>query len=326
MAKLSPTVLVTGGAGFIGSHLVDALVRRGKGVRVVDDLSEGRLENLAGVRDRIEFIRGDICDSKVLRKALRGIRLIFHQGALRSVPKSVGNPLRYHEVNVTATLQIFLLAKETGVRRVVYATSSSVYGDDAPLPEHEGLLCRPQSPYAASKLAMEVYGGMITRLHGLETVGLRYFNVFGPRQSLENQYAVVVPKFITAILKGEPLPVYGDGRQTRDFTYVENVVQANLRAAAARGVGAEVFNVAAGQRHSVLELARTLGQILKLPAVPKFLPKRPGDVLHTEAEITRAKKKLGFRPSVSFREGLRRTALWFDQNRWAWDKSKKRHP
>ncbi len=313
-------VLVTGGAGFIGSHLVDALVRRGERVRVVDNLSEGRLENLAGVRDRIEFIRGDLRDPKVLKRAVRGIRLIFHQGALRSVPKSVGNPLLYHEINATATLLLLLLAKEAGVRRVVYASSSSVYGDEAPLPEHEELLCRPQSPYAASKLSAEVYCGMMTRLRGLETVGLRYFNVFGPRQSLENQYAVAVPKFITSILKGEPLPVYGDGRQTRDFTYVENVVQANLKAAAARGVSGEIFNVATGKRHSVLKLARILGKIMKLPAKPTFLPKRPGDVLHTAADIAKAKRKLGYRVTIPFEEGLRRTAAWFDQNRWAWKK------
>ena len=311
-------VLVTGGAGFIGSHLVEALVRRGKQVRVLDNLSEGRLKNLAAVRDRIEFIRGDLRDPKILKKAVRGTDLIFHQGALRSVPKSVGNPLLYHEINVTATFQLLVFAKEAGVRRVVYASSSSVYGDDAPLPEHEDLLCRPQSPYAASKLASEVYCTMMTRLQGLETVGLRYFNVFGPRQSLENQYAVVVPKFITSILEGEPLPVYGDGKQTRDFTYVENVVQANLKAAVARDVSGQVFNVAAGECHSVLKLARLLGKILQRPATPKFFPVRPGDVLHTAADITKARRRLRYRVSVSFEEGLRRTAVWFDQNRWAW--------
>jgi len=243
-------VLVTGGAGFIGSHLTEALVRRGARVRVLDNLSEGALKNLAGVRERIEFIRGDIREERVMRRALKGVKAVYHQAALRSVPKSVDNPAVYHDVNVTATFQLLRLAREARVRRVVYASSSSVYGERTPLPQKETMLTAPQSPYAASKMAMEVYCRMFSRLYGLETVGLRYFNVFGPRQSLENQYAVVVPKFITSLLAGKPPPIHGDGRQTRDFTYVENVVQANLRAARAAGVSGEVFNVASGKTHS----------------------------------------------------------------------------
>ncbi len=309
-------VLVTGGAGFIGSHLVEALVRRGNRVRVLDNLSEGKLRNLAAVSRRIEFIRGDVRDERAIRKAVKGVKLVFHQAALRSVPKSVGKPLEYHEVNATGTLLLLRLACEAGVRRVVYASSSSVYGDHTPLPQSEALHPKPQSPYAASKLASEIYAGMITRLYGLETVGLRYFNVFGPRQSLENQYAVVVPRFITSLLRGEPPPIHGDGGQTRDFTYVGNVVQANLRAASApKGkVTAQVFNIANGRRHSVLELAQSLNKITHIPIQPIFLKKRPGDVLHTWADIRKAKRLLEYRVQFSFEEGLRRTADWFTKH------------
>jgi len=311
--------LVTGGAGFIGSHLVEALVRRGDRVRVVDNLSAGTMKNLKAVKGRIEFLRGDIRDQSVLKRAVRGIRVIYHQAALRSVPKSVGDPTAYHDVNVTATFHLLRLAREAGVRRIVYATSSSVYGDHTPLPQSEDLLPSPQSPYAASKLAMEIYCQMFTRLHGLETVGLRYFNVFGPRQSLENKYAVVVPKFIVSMLSGEQPPIHGTGRQTRDFTYVGNVVEANLKAAAARrGVG-EVFNIAAGRRHSVLELAGLVRKILGVETRPRFLAERPGDVLHTWADIRRAKRLLGYRVVVPFEEGVRRTADWFCRNRRDWN-------
>ena len=246
--------------------------------------------------------------------------IVYHQAALRSVPKSVGNPLEYHEVNATGTLRLLQLAREGGVRRVIYASSSSVYGDDTPLPQAEDLRPKPQSPYAASKLAAEIYAALFTQTYGLETVGLRYFNVFGPRQSLENQYAVVIPKFITSLLKGGPPPIHGDGMQTRDFTYVENVVQANLRAAAApKKVMGEVFNVASGCRHSVRELARLLNGILGLSVRPKLLARRPGDVLHTWADIRKAKHLLGYRVNVSFEEGLRQTAEWFRQHPEDWN-------
>lgn len=311
--------LVTGGAGFIGSHLVEALVKRGDRVRIVDNLSAGALKNLKTVSSRVEFIRGDIRSETVLRRAVRGVEVIFHQAALRSVPKSVDNPAAYHDVNVTATFHLLRFAKEAGVRRVVYASSSSVYGDHTPLPQSERLQPKPQSPYAASKLAMEIYCRMFTRLYGLETVGLRYFNVFGPRQSLENKYAVVVPKFITALLAGEQPPIHGDGRQTRDFTYVANVVQANLRAAVSRRGTGEVFNIASGRRHSVRELAQRIREILGVPIQPKFIEKRPGDVRHTWANIRRAKSLLGYRVVVPFEEGVRRTANWFAQNRRMWN-------
>ena len=312
-------VLVTGGAGFIGSHLVEALVRRGRKVRVLDNLCEGRMRNLAGVAKKIEFIRGDVRHVADLRRAIRGVEVIYHQAALRSVPKSVGDPMIYHEVNATGTLQLLQVARELGVRRVVYASSSSVYGDEVKIPQREAALPCPQSPYAASKLSSEHYAVLFTKTYGLETVGLRYFNVFGPRQSLDNQYAVVVPKFITSLLKGSPPPIHGDGSQTRDFTYVQNVVQANLLAGSTRGVAGEVFNIAVGSRCSVLQLARLLAKILAIQIKPKFLPKRPGDVIHTGADVSKAKRLLGFKAAVSTEEGLRRTASWFDENRSFWD-------
>lgn len=308
---------MTGGAGFIGSHLTEALVRRGHRVRVLDNLSSGRLLNLKAVRGRIEFIRGDLRDPKCLRRSVRGTRVIFHQAALRSVPKSVAHPLEYHEVNATATLSLLNAAHEAGVRRVVYASSSSVYGE-VPLPQRESGPARPQSPYAASKLSGEIYAAMTGRLTGLETVGLRYFNVFGPRQSLENQYAVAIPRFITCLLTKRPCPIHGSGRQTRDFTYVENVVLANLLAARSPRASGEVFNVGCGERHSVLELARLLGEAMGVNIPPIHKPPRPGDPPHSWASIEEAKRVLGYRVTVPFRTGLARTIAWFDANRWFW--------
>ena len=311
--------LVTGGAGFIGSHLVEALVKRGDRVRIVDNLSAGAMKNLKSVANRVEFIRGDIRSESVLRRGVKGVNVVFHQAALRSVPKSVDNPAAYHDVNVTATFHLLRYAKEAGVRRVVYASSSSVYGDHTPLPQSETIIPKPQSPYAASKLAMEVYCMMFTRLYGLETVGLRYFNVFGPRQSLENKYAVAVPKFITSMLAGQAPPIHGDGRQTRDFTYVANVVHANLRAAVARQGPGESFNIASGVRHSVRDLAERIRKILDSELRPKFGPKRRGDVMHTWADIRKAKKMLGFKVLVPFDEGVKRTTVWFQNNRQEWN-------
>ncbi|MBI3615658.1 MAG: SDR family oxidoreductase [Candidatus Omnitrophica bacterium] len=311
-------VLVTGGAGFIGSHLVEALVARGRRVRVLDNLESGNLENLRAVRSKVDFILGDIRDPRILKRAVRGTQLIFHQAALRSVPKSVRDPIQYHEVNATATLHLLWIAHQAKVRRVVYASSSSVFGE-TPLPQRETMIPLPQSPYAASKLATEIYAGMVTRLYGLETVGLRYFNVFGPRQSLDNEYAVAVPRFITCLLKSKSPSIHGDGRQTRDFTYVGNVVQANLKAAAASRAAGEVFNIASGQRHSVLELAASLSRLMGVKIKPRFTPPRPGDVAHTWADLSKARRILGYRPAVSFVEGLKRTAVWFDEHRDAWD-------
>lgn len=311
-------VLVTGGAGFIGSHLVEALVRRRHWVRVLDNLSSGNLRNLEAVTHQIQFIRGDIRDSALLKRSLKGVELVFHEAALRSVPKSVRNPQEYHEVNTTATLNLLKLAHEAGVRRLIYASSSSVYGD-TPLPQRETIMPLPQSPYAASKLAGEAYCTMFTRLYGLKTVGLRYFNVFGPRQSLENDYAVVIPRFIASLLHGEAPPIYGDGLQTRDFTYVENVVEANLKAATSTQAVGEVFNIASGSRHSVRELADVLTRWLKMEIQPRFVSPRPGDVKHTWADIAKAKRLLKYRVAVPFDKGLCRTLTWFQENRAAWD-------
>lgn len=323
-------VLVTGGAGFIGSHLVEALVKRGHQVRVLDDLSEGTFQNLQAVRKKIQFIKEDICKPTTLERAIRGVDLIFHQAARRSVPKSVTRPLLYHAVNVSATLNLLNLAVKYRVRRVVCASSSSIFGEpdgsQRPTPQKETLAPAPQSPYAATKLCDEVYCGMFTRLHGLSTVCLRYFNVFGPRQSLENQYAVVVPKFITSLLTDQSPPIHGNGSQSRDFTYVGNVVQANLKAAFAKRAKGEVFNIASGGRHSVLELVRVLNKIIGTNIDPYFTPVRQGDVMHTWADISKAKRLLGYRPSVSFEEGLRRTVTWFEQHPEFWKKPLKKHP
>lgn len=303
--------LVTGGAGFIGSHLVEALIRRRHAVRVLDDLSSGTLRNLASVRGRVDFLRGDVRNRKILKRALRGVDVVFHQGALRSVPKSVQDPAGYHAVNTTATLHLLELAAGQRVRRVIYASSSSVYGEKTAFPQKETFECAPQSPYAASKLAGEIYCRMFSRLYGLPTVCLRYFNVFGPRQSLESQYAVAIPKFIVSLLSGAPPPIYGDGRQTRDFTHVDNVVQANLKAATAKRATGEVFNVASGERNSVLDVVRTLKRLTGTKVEPCFLPPRPGDVRHTWADIAKAKRLMGYRVETPFSEGLRRTLEWF---------------
>jgi len=309
--------LVTGGAGFIGSHLTEALLSKGHNVTVIDDLSAGNKENLD--LKRVKLIVADIQDEKAMKRALKGVNVVFHQAALRSVPKSVSRPMSYHAVNATATLQLLNLSKDLGVKRVVMASSSSCYGE-APMPQKESYAPAPESPYAATKLVDEVYAGLFHRLHGLETVCLRYFNVFGPRQSLESQYAVVVPKFIVSLLKGTSPPIHGDGKQSRDFTYVANVVNANLRAAAAAKtkVSGQVFNVASGKHYTVLDLAKRLAKILGVDIGPTFLGKRPGDVLHTCGSSEKAKKLMGFSVSIPFDAGLLKTAEWFKAHPEFW--------
>jgi len=311
--------LVTGGAGFIGSHLVEALVKRRAAVRVLDNLSSGKLHNLSAVSRKIQFVRGDIRNPKTLRLSLRGVDVVFHQAALRSVPESVKRPLEYHEVNVTGILLLLDACLQAGVRRVVYASSSSVYGN-VPLPQKESVAPRPMSPYAATKLVGEAYCSTATRLHGLETVGLRYFNVFGPRQSLEDEYAVVIPKFITSLLMRKRPPIYGDGKQTRDFTYVGNVVEANLKAARAARASGEVFNIATCRPHTVNDLAKRLSRMMGVQLSPKHFPRRKGDIPHSWADISKAKRLLGYRAAVPFEEGLRKTVAWFDANRGHWQK------
>jgi nucleoside-diphosphate-sugar epimerase len=302
--------LVTGGAGFIGSHLVDALLARSRRVRVLDDFSSGRREFLL-VDPALEVVTGDIRDPEAVRRAVAGVEVIFHEAALRSVPRSVEDPYSYHDVNVTGTMRLLLAAREAGVRRLVFASSSSVYGDQPVQPLHEEMRPRPISPYGASKLIGEHYCANFSRHYGLPTVALRYFNVFGPRQDPNSEYAAVVARFILAARRGVPLEIHGDGKQTRDFTYVSNVVDANLAAAEAPPGGGHVFNVACGERLSVLDIAARLEEVLGRTLPRRHTPPRPGDVRDTLADISRARAQVGYQPAVGFTEGLRRTVAAF---------------
>jgi UDP-glucose 4-epimerase len=300
--------LVTGGAGFIGSNIVDALVQQGERVRVFDDFSTGDLANLAAVKDRVEVFEGDLRDMAAVRRAVAGVTHISHQAALRSVPRSVDDPLSTDAVNTHGTLQLLVAAREAKtVRRLVYASSSSAYGDSPALPKVEDQTPAPISPYAVAKLAAEHYCRTFSHLYGLETVSLRYFNVFGPKQSPESKYAAVVPLFMRAALRGEPIIIHGDGEQSRDFTYIDNVVQANLLSLTTPGVAGEVFNVACNSRHSVLEIAHTVEKLLGRPVTIEHTPPRSGDVRHTQASIEKAERLLHYHPTVGFEDGMRRT-------------------
>jgi UDP-glucose 4-epimerase len=304
--------LITGGAGFIGSNLAQALVRDGERVRVFDDFSSGTRDNLAPVRDRIELVEADLRDYAAVKRAMQGVTYVAHQGALRSVERSVDDPLSSDEVNVHGTMHVLMAARDTpGVRRVVYASSSSVYGDNPALPKVEDQAPAPVSPYAVSKLAAELYCRVFSRLYGVETVSLRYFNVFGPNQSPQSRYAAVIPLFMRAALDGEPLEIHGDGEQSRDFTYIDNVVQANRLALTTPGVSGEVFNVACAERHSLLDIAAALARLVGRELPRRHVAPRRGDVRHTEASIAHIQAKLGFRPSVGFEDGLRRTWEWY---------------
>ena len=307
--------LVTGGAGFIGSHLVERLLKEGKRVRVIDNFVTGKRDNLNGHMDKIELLEGDILDLEFVRKAVKGIEVVFHQAALRSVPLSVDHPLQTNEVNSQGTLNILVASRDAGVTRVVYASSSSVYGDSPQLPKIEDQTPAPISPYAVSKLAAENYCAVFTRVYGLETISLRYFNVFGPRQDPESQYAAVIPRFISLALKGEPLEVHGDGLQSRDFTYIDNVVEANLLAATTQtGIG-EAFNVATGNTYSILDLISTLSRILGKDLRWTHTPSRPGDVRHTLADTRKAQRLLGYRALTAFEKGLHETCLHFSNQK-----------
>jgi UDP-glucose 4-epimerase len=299
--------LVTGGAGFIGSHLVDALVAAGWRTRVLDDFSSGREENLVASGAAVELVRGSLCDSEILAHALRGVEVVFHQGAVPSVPRSIAEPLLTHEVNASGTLRVLEAARHAGVRRVVYAASSSAYGDAAVLPKVETLPADPRSPYALQKWAGETYCRLYTELYGLETVALRYFNVFGPRQNPESEYAAVVPRFVVACLRGEPPVVYGDGEQTRDFTFVEDAVRANLLAADAAGATGQVVNVAGGRRVSLNQLLGEIGDVCGVSLRARHEPPRAGDVRDSLADLGRAGRLLGYEPRTTLREGLIRT-------------------
>ena len=304
--------IVTGGAGFIGSHLATRLVEDGHEVVVLDDLSTGHEHNLAHVRDRLEFVEGSITDLELMHELFRGAEVVFHQAALASVPRSVAQPLASNEVNITGTLKVLLAAKEMGVRRVVYAASSSAYGDTEVLPKREDMPARPLSPYAITKYVDELYGKVFTDIYELPTVGLRYFNVFGPRQDPASQYAAVIPLFITRYLAGQAPTIHGDGGQSRDFTHIDNVVAANLAAAAApaRADGL-VYNVACGAAITVKELCLRIRDLLGSAIEPEHGPARVGDVRHSLADISLAADRLGFTPQISLEEGLERTVQWY---------------
>jgi nucleoside-diphosphate-sugar epimerase len=299
--------LVTGGAGFIGSHIVDELLHRGERVRVLDNLSTGKRENLAQVIDRIELIEGDIRDLMIVKAAMSDVDYVLHEAALPSVPRSVADPLTTNEVNVSGTLNVLVAAQEAGVKRVVFASSSSVYGDSPSLPKHEEMSTNPLSPYAASKLAGEDYCRAFHQVYGLPTVALRYFNVFGPRQDPNSQYAAVIPKFIVALLRGESPTIYGDGLQSRDFTYVTNVVQANLLACERHEAVGKVMNVACGAQYSLLDLHRELCELTGQRVEPVFAAQRAGDVKHSLASIEQIQRTLGYTPQADWRSGLRWT-------------------
>jgi UDP-glucose 4-epimerase len=307
--------LVTGGAGFIGSHLVTGLLARGETVRVLDDLSSGRMENLAHLPPtRMQFVRGSVIDRKQVDEAVRDVEVVFHHAALASVPRSVDDPLETHAADATGTVTLLEACRRAGVRRVVYAASSSCYGNRPETPKLETHLPEVLSPYAAAKLAGELYCEAFAACYPLETVRLRYFNVFGPRQDPKGPYAAVIPLFASALLEGRRPTIFGDGSQSRDFTYVDDIVQANLLAASAAGVSGRVYNVAFGRRASVLELLKHMCALLGKPFEPNFAPRRTGDVEHSSADISAARRDLGYKPSVDLEEGLRRTIRWYAEH------------
>lgn len=306
--------LVTGGAGFIGSHIAEALVKRGDRVRVLDNLITGRRENLSTIADKIEFIEGDICDYATTLRAAEGARVIFHQAAVPSVPRSVAEPALNHGINVNGTFNVLMAAREAGARRVVYAASSSAYGDTETLPKHEEMPPSPLSPYAAAKLFGEYYCQVFTRVYGFETVSLRYFNVFGPRQDPSSPYSGVISKFITTLLEGKTPVIYGDGEQSRDFTYIDNVVDANLRAAESGEAIGQVINLGIGERVTINQLLAELQKIIGSNLPAHYEETRAGDIRHSLAAISRAKDLLGYRPLIGLAEGLRRTVEWYQEN------------
>ena len=303
--------LVTGGAGFIGSHIAEELVKRGDSVRIVDNFLTGKEENIASFLDGIELIRGDIRDLKLCHEAVKDVDYVLHQAALPSVPRSVEDPLLTNAINIEGTLNVLLASRDASVKKVVFASSSSVYGDDEHLPKKEGLEGNPLSPYAVSKYAGEKYCQVFSEIYGLPTVSLRYFNVFGPRQDPFSQYAAVIPNFITRLLASKAPIIYGDGEQSRDFTYVANVVEANLQAALVPDVSGQVFNLGNGIRTTVNALAQSLTELTEKIIEPVHEEERPGDVRHSFADISKAEALLDYTPRVSLKDGLLRTIEWF---------------
>jgi nucleoside-diphosphate-sugar epimerase len=315
---LSGTALVTGGAGFIGSHIAAGLAASGARVRIVDDLSTGYRENLEEIGGEIDFVEGSLADEKILRRALQDVEIVFHEAAIPSVPRSVENPRKTHVACVDSTFSLLLAARDLGVRRLIYAGSSSAYGDQPTLPKSEVMLPEPLSPYAVAKLVGEYYCQVFTRVYGLETITLRYFNVFGPRQDPSSQYSGVISRFISALLTGARPVIYGDGEQSRDFTYIDNVVSANLKAAeSSKGIG-KVINIANGERISLNQLLQELISITgKAGVTADFQAPRAGDVKHSLADISRARELLGYEPLVGLRAGLEKTIGWWKQSRFS---------
>ncbi|MCX6566193.1 MAG: SDR family oxidoreductase [Candidatus Aminicenantes bacterium] len=305
--------LVTGGAGFIGSHLVETLLARGQRVRVLDNFLTGKRENLAPFLGRFELVEGDLRDPDACGRAVAGVDYVLHQAALASVPRSVADPFTTDEINVRGTLNILWAAAQAKVKRLTFASSSSVYGDEPGLPKCEGAEGKPLSPYAASKWAGEKYLQVFSCTYGLETVSLRYFNVFGPRQDPASQYAAAVPLFITRILRGESPTVFGDGEQSRDFTYVANVVEANLLACTAAGAAGGVFNIACADRITVNTLIAKINEFLSSAVSPIYTDPRPGDIKHSFSDISAAERGLAYRPSIGFEEGLKHTISWYQE-------------
>jgi len=306
--------LVTGGAGFIGSNICRKLVSQGGFVRVLDNLLTGKKSNLAGIFENIEFVEADMGDSEIARAAMKDIDVVLHQGALPSVPRSVDDPALTHKHCVDATFTLLMAARDAGVKRFVYAASSSAYGDAPTSPKVETMRPNPLSPYAVGKLVGEYYCSVFSGVFGLETVSLRYFNVFGPYQDPSSQYAAAIPAFVTAILKNQPPTIYGDGEQSRDFTYIDNVVEANVLAARAKRTNGEVVNVACGQAVSVNAIIDMINQQLGKNVKPTYAPARPGDVKHSLADITLARELIAFEPVVQFKDGLQRAIDWYRKN------------
>jgi UDP-glucose 4-epimerase len=308
--------LVTGGAGFIGSHIVEELLKRGEKVRIIDNLSTGKIDNIKDFLSEVEFLEGDLRDINKVREAVEGVDYVLHQAAIPSVPRSIIDPISSNSANVDGTLNLLFAAKEAGVKRVVIASSSSVYGDSQILPKSEEFTPNPISPYAVTKLVKELYARVFYQIYGLETVSLRYFNVFGPRQDPTSQYAAVIPRFITKMLKGESPVIFGDGEQSRDFTYVKNVVEANILASISDKVGhGEVINIACGESITLNQLVNRINEILGTNIRPIYTEPRPGDVRHSLASINRAKELLGYTVKVSFLDGLKETINWYKNNR-----------
>jgi UDP-glucose 4-epimerase len=306
--------LVTGGAGFIGSNICSKLVSQGCFVRVIDNLLTGKKSNLTAIIDKIEFIEADMGDENIARTAMKDIDFCLHQGALPSVPRSIDDPAATHKHCVDATFTLLLAARDAGIKRFVYASSSSAYGDTPTLPKVETAPASPLSPYAASKLAGEYYAKVFYNVFGLETISLRYFNVFGPHQDPTSQYAAAIPAFVTAILKDKPPTVFGDGLQSRDFTYVDNVVEANLLAARAEHTAGQVLNIACGKAVTVNETIDVINELLGKNIKPLYTDPRPGDIKHSLADITLAQKTIGFKPSVPFKQGLQKAIDWYREN------------